>query len=90
MLRIYSIQGPNGWQMNGDPTVLVSQPSAAGGSRSWEDGPNYMYAIKRNHSDMVKFYPRDPCYMKVKYVLKDLIERMEPSIHLFGDAAQRS
>ncbi|KAL9100373.1 MAG: hypothetical protein Q9163_004243 [Psora crenata] len=66
-------EGSHGWQMNGEPAILVSQASATAGSRSWEDGPNYMQPIKRSHSDMVKFYPRDPCYALVKYIIADLI-----------------
>ena len=62
--------------MTGEPTVLVSQPSATGGSRQWEDGINDMHAISRNHSDMVKFYPRDPCYNQVKYVLADILKEI--------------
>jgi hypothetical protein len=69
-----SLQGPGGWKMNGEPTVLVNQPSATGGSRSWEATPNHIHAIKRNHSEMVKFYPRDPCYTIIRHVLKDLVE----------------
>lgn len=62
--------------MNGEPAVLVGQSSATLGSRPWEVGVDYMQAIKRNHSDMVKFYPRDPCYKIVRHVLNDLIRRI--------------
>lgn len=74
--------------MNGEPAVLVGQSSSTLGSRPWEVGLNYMQAIKRNHSDMVKFYPRDPCYKMVRHVLNDLIERIEPSVLDTGDVAR--
>jgi hypothetical protein len=60
--------------MVGEPAVLVNQPSATGGSRTWENGPNNIHPIKRSHSDMVKFYPRDPYYNMVKHVLADVLE----------------
>lgn len=64
--------------MNGEPAVLVGQSSATLGSRPWEVGVNYMQAIKRNHSEMVKFYPRDPCYSIVRYFLDDLVRGIGP------------
>jgi hypothetical protein len=63
--------------MNGEPALLVGPTSATMGSRAWEVGPNNTQAIKRNHSDMVKFYPRDPCYSVVRHVLNNLVEGIE-------------
>jgi len=63
--------------MNGDSALLVGQASATSGSRGWEVGPNYSEAIKRNHSDMVKFHPHDPWYSVVRHVLTDLGERIQ-------------
>lgn len=74
--------------MNGEPAVLVGQSSATSGSRPWEVGLNDVQAIKRNHSEMVKFYPRDPYYMTVKLILEDLIKRIEPSVLVTGDGAR--
>ncbi len=65
--------------MTGEPAILVNQASATGGSRAWESELNYMQPIKRTHSDMVKFYPRDPCYALVKHTMMDLIETFSPS-----------
>jgi hypothetical protein len=63
--------------MNGEPALLVGPASATLGSRAWEVGPNYSQPIKRNHSDMVKFHPRDPWYSVVRHVVNDLVERIE-------------
>ncbi len=74
-----STQGPHGLEMTGEPTVLVTQASATCGSRAWESDLEYIQPIERSHSELVKFYPRDPCYALVKYTMSDVIEAFHPS-----------
>lgn len=44
--------------MNGPPAVLVNASSATH-SRPGEDEPHNIHAINRNHSEIVKFAPKD-------------------------------
>ncbi|KAH6851067.1 hypothetical protein B0I37DRAFT_373108 [Chaetomium sp. MPI-CAGE-AT-0009] len=51
------------WQMKGPPAVLVNKSSATH-CRPWENGPEHICPIDRNHSNMVKFGPHDHEYEK--------------------------
>ena len=55
--------------------MLVTELSATHG-RHWEDRPEYIYAIDRTHSEMVKFGPQDHEYEKVLQYLRDLARRV--------------
>lgn len=50
--------------MAGPAAVLVSKESATH-CRAWENGSQYICAIDRTHSEMVKFGPQDSEYEKV-------------------------
>ncbi|KAH7013689.1 hypothetical protein EDB80DRAFT_863617 [Ilyonectria destructans] len=68
-------QDENGrWEMKGPAAVLVTKSSATHG-RHWEDGPEHICAIARNHSDMVKFGPQDHEYANVRQRLRNLARR---------------
>lgn len=60
--------------MKGPAAVLVTKSSATHG-RHWEDGPEHICAIARNHSDMVKFGPQDHEYANVRQRLRSLARR---------------
>lgn len=62
------------WKMNGPNAVLVTKSSATHG-RHWEIGPEYICAINRPHSEMVKFAPHDHEYEKVVQRLRKLAQR---------------
>lgn len=46
------------WEMNGPLSILVDSSSARHG-RPWENGVQHCLALKRNHSDLVKFSSND-------------------------------
>ncbi|KAM0247492.1 hypothetical protein ACHAQJ_009831 [Trichoderma viride] len=60
------------WKMAGPAAVLVSKPSATH-CRAWENGPQFICAIDRNHSEMVKFGPEDDEYEKVLEGIQNLV-----------------
>lgn len=60
--------------MTGVPAVLVTKKSATHG-RPWEYGPEYMCAINRTHSNLVKFGEHDHEYEAVLVRLKALSGR---------------
>ncbi|KAH7009843.1 hypothetical protein EDB80DRAFT_610413 [Ilyonectria destructans] len=62
------------WRMNGPSKVLVTKSSATV-CRPWENRPEYMCAIARTHSLMVKFGPQDHEYEKTFERLKGLTRR---------------
>ncbi|KAH7235326.1 hypothetical protein BKA59DRAFT_532564 [Fusarium tricinctum] len=62
------------WKMNGPSECLITKSSATR-CRSWEDGPEDMYAIARTHSDMVRFGPHDDEYSKVRERLIGLAQQ---------------
>ncbi|KAK0720516.1 hypothetical protein B0H67DRAFT_552679 [Lasiosphaeris hirsuta] len=68
-------QGTDGkWSMTGPPATLVTKSSATH-CRPWENGPEYVCAVARTHSDMVKFRPQDHEYDKVRERLRGLARR---------------
>ncbi|KAL7785260.1 hypothetical protein V8C37DRAFT_419985 [Trichoderma ceciliae] len=70
-----AIQDKDGkWKMIGPAAVLVSKSSATH-CRPWEDGPQYICAIDRTHSEMVKFGPEDHEYEKVIGRIESLARR---------------
>ncbi|PKK53500.1 hypothetical protein CI102_1943 [Trichoderma harzianum] len=62
------------WTMSGEPAVVVSKASATH-CRPWEDRPEYICAINRTHSEMVKFSEEDFEYEKVLGRIKSLTQR---------------
>ncbi|KAL6406794.1 Protein SERAC1 [Ilyonectria robusta] len=70
------------WKMNGPPKVLVTKSSATV-CRPWENRPEYICAIARTHSLMVKFGPQDHEYEKACERLKGLTRRALSSRNRF-------
>ncbi|KAL7793636.1 hypothetical protein V8C37DRAFT_103220 [Trichoderma ceciliae] len=62
------------WRMIGPTAVLVTKSSATH-CRSWENGAEYICAIARTHSNMVKFGPHDPDYRNVRERIRGLSRR---------------
>ncbi|KAH0531346.1 hypothetical protein TsFJ059_000191 [Trichoderma semiorbis] len=60
------------WKMTGPAAVLVSKSSATH-CREWENGPQFICAINRTHSEMVKFGPEDDEYEKVVELIQGLV-----------------
>ncbi|EHK42206.1 hypothetical protein TRIATDRAFT_14480, partial [Trichoderma atroviride IMI 206040] len=60
------------WKMTGPVAVLVSKSSATH-CRPWENGQQYICAINRTHSEMVKFSSEDSEYEKVLGRLQSLV-----------------
>jgi hypothetical protein len=60
--------------MSGPTAILVTKSSATH-CRPWEDGAEYICAINRSHSDMVKFIPNDSDYLAVQERIKGLARR---------------
>lgn len=60
--------------MSGPLTVLVTKSSATHG-RPWEDGPEYICAVDRTHSEMVKFKSEDEEYEKALLRVQGLVRR---------------
>ncbi|KAL6835807.1 ankyrin repeat-containing domain protein [Trichoderma sp. SZMC 28015] len=60
------------WNISGPAAVLVSKSSATH-CREWENGPQFICAINRTHSEMVKFGPEDDEYEKVVEFIQDLV-----------------
>ncbi|PON24619.1 hypothetical protein TGAM01_v206549 [Trichoderma gamsii] len=60
------------WEMTGTAAVLVSKSSATH-SRPWETGQQYICAINRTHSEMVKFSSEDSEYEKVVGRIQSLV-----------------
>ncbi|KAK4080934.1 hypothetical protein Trihar35433_2039 [Trichoderma harzianum] len=60
------------WEMTGPAAVLVSKSSATH-CREWENGPQFICAINRTHSEMVKFGPEDDEYEKVVELIQGLV-----------------
>lgn len=58
--------------MAGPVAVLVSKSSATH-CRPWENGQQYICAINRNHSEMVKFSSEDSEYEKVRARIQSLV-----------------
>lgn len=58
--------------MSGEPAVLVSKASATY-CRPWEKGTEYICAINRTHSEMIKFAEGDPEYDMVLGRIKSLV-----------------
>jgi hypothetical protein len=57
--------------MEGTPVVLVDRSSATHG-RHWEESDNFIKAMSRTHSDLVKFSKLDDDYQIVLYCLREL------------------
>lgn len=68
------------WEMKGPLAVLVTKSSATH-CRPWEDGEEYMCAIDRTHSNMVKFGQHDNEYDKVRGRLIGLARRAVTKVH---------
>ncbi|KAF3065402.1 Ankyrin repeat domain-containing protein 50 [Trichoderma lentiforme] len=60
------------WKIAGPAAVLVSKSSATH-CREWENGPQFICAINRTHSEMVKFGPEDDEYEKVVELIQSLV-----------------
>lgn len=58
--------------MTGPAAVLVSKSSATH-CRPWENGQQYICAIHRTHSEMVKFSSEDSEYEKVLGRIQSLV-----------------
>jgi len=74
--------------MTGPPSILVSSSSAMHG-RSWENEAHHCSALKRSHSELVKFSRNDGDYERVLATLKRMasaavlaIPRGMPSVGL--------
>ncbi|KAL7916598.1 hypothetical protein GGI35DRAFT_46526 [Trichoderma velutinum] len=68
-----AIQDERGnWEIEGPAAVLVSKSSATH-CREWENGPQFICAINRSHSEMVKFGPEDDEYEKVVELVQSLV-----------------
>ncbi|KAH6973012.1 hypothetical protein BKA56DRAFT_646039 [Ilyonectria sp. MPI-CAGE-AT-0026] len=76
------------WKMNGPSKVLVTKSSATV-CRPWENRPEYICAIARTHSLMVKFGPQDHEYEKACERLKGLTRRALSSRNRFQRSAAR-
>ncbi|KAI9760710.1 MAG: hypothetical protein M1840_002218 [Geoglossum simile] len=61
------------WSMKGKPEILVDSFSATHG-RSWEDQPQYIQAINRDHSNLVKFGVHDAVYYRVRDQLREFAD----------------
>ncbi|KAL6819884.1 hypothetical protein V8C40DRAFT_281209 [Trichoderma camerunense] len=59
------------WKIAGPAAVLVSKSSATH-CREWENGPQFICAIDRTHSEMVKFRSEDDEYEKVVELIQSL------------------
>lgn len=62
------------WEMSGPLRMLVDIHSATQG-RPWENGENFIDAINRNHSDLVKFSRNDEDYERVLAHLRRIVHR---------------
>ncbi|KFA66966.1 hypothetical protein S40285_09524, partial [Stachybotrys chlorohalonatus IBT 40285] len=60
------------WKLTGPSAVLVPQTSATH-CRHWETGEEYICAINRTHSEMVKFGPEDDEYEKARARISHLV-----------------
>ncbi|QYS92890.1 ANK_REP_REGION domain-containing protein [Trichoderma simmonsii] len=60
------------WKIAGPAAVLVSKSSATH-CREWENGSQFICAINRTHSEMVKFGPEDDEYEKVVELIQGLV-----------------
>jgi hypothetical protein len=60
--------------MTGEYKVLVTRSSATHG-RPWETEPHHIQAIKRNHSDLVKFRRKDMYYHIVSQHLREFADK---------------
>ncbi|KAI9741362.1 MAG: hypothetical protein M1834_003079 [Cirrosporium novae-zelandiae] len=64
------------WNMTGPPVILVDRVSATHG-RAWEVGSYYTQAIRKTHSDLVKFAKFEETYYSVLDQLRDLTHHAE-------------
>ncbi|KAJ4865462.1 ankyrin repeats (3 copies) domain-containing protein [Trichoderma breve] len=64
------------WKIAGPAAVLVSKSSATH-CREWENGPQFICAINRTHSEMVKFRPEDDEYEKVMAFIQGLVREAQ-------------
>jgi hypothetical protein len=63
------LQDRTEWKMTGPLRVLVDSSSARHG-RPWEDEAHHCLALKRTHSELVKFSKIDGDYERVLTILK--------------------
>jgi hypothetical protein len=59
--------------MDGPRAILVGSSSATH-TRPWETEARHMISINRNHSELVKFQPKDAVYGRVREVLKRFVK----------------
>jgi hypothetical protein len=59
--------------MTGPPSILVDSSSARHG-RPWENEAHHCLALKRSHSELVKFSSNDEDYERVLAVLKRMMK----------------
>lgn len=65
--------------MKGARATLVDKASAING-RHWEQDPNYVIGLPKDHSNLVKFCERDSCYDRVRQYLESFTSKAEAVI----------
>ncbi|KAI0869168.1 hypothetical protein GGS24DRAFT_174112 [Hypoxylon argillaceum] len=69
--------------MGGEKLVLMSKPSATH-CRPWENTPDYVWPLDRDHSDLVKFQLHDQDYDKVVSTLQGMVDKAVKSARCGG------